>query len=243
MPSVRPRHHEVTRIEGFSDAVFGFALTLLVVSLEPPKTNEELRQLVQGSLPFALMFAMVCWIWWEHNKFFRRYGLQDAWTGFLNCVLLFVVLFYVYPLKFLTTALFGQWFGWSGVPALTDGPFVMMVYSAGVVLIFSLLALLDQHAWRKRRELGLSTVEEVSLRSARRSHLLSAAIGVASVVLAAIIPDGPLFQFSGLVYGLMGPAHFWNGYKTGKAIDAVLNPKPKDPPPQAEPPAETEPLE
>ena len=57
-----------------------------------------------GFVPFALMFAMVCWIWYEHNLFFRRYGLQDPWTVFLNCVLLFVVLFYVYPLKFLTTA-------------------------------------------------------------------------------------------------------------------------------------------
>ena len=33
------RHHEVTRIEGFSDAVFGFALTLLVVQLEVPKAG------------------------------------------------------------------------------------------------------------------------------------------------------------------------------------------------------------
>ena len=28
---------EVSRLEGFSDAVFGFALTLLVVSLEVPE--------------------------------------------------------------------------------------------------------------------------------------------------------------------------------------------------------------
>jgi hypothetical protein len=91
------RYREVSRLEGFSDAVFGFALTLLVVSLETPNDFQALRQMVTSFLPFALMFAMVCWIWYEHNLFFRRYGMQDAWTVFLNCILLFVVLFYVYP--------------------------------------------------------------------------------------------------------------------------------------------------
>jgi uncharacterized membrane protein len=111
MPAVLARPNEVTRLEGFSDAVFGFALTLLVVRLETPENSTESSQLVRGSMPFALMFAMVCYIWWEHNKFFRRYGLQDAWVAFLNSVLLFVVLFYVYPLKYLTTSLIGPWFG------------------------------------------------------------------------------------------------------------------------------------
>jgi hypothetical protein len=34
----RWRSHEISRIEGLSDAVFAFAVTLLVVSLEVPKT-------------------------------------------------------------------------------------------------------------------------------------------------------------------------------------------------------------
>ena len=38
----RWRSHEVSRIEGLSDAVFAFAVTLLVVSLEVPKTFAEL---------------------------------------------------------------------------------------------------------------------------------------------------------------------------------------------------------
>lgn len=44
---------------------------------------------------------MLVWIWFEQHKFFRRYGLQDGTTVTLNVILLFVVLFYVYPLKFL----------------------------------------------------------------------------------------------------------------------------------------------
>src|SRR5262245_42392792 len=135
------RGHEVTRIEGFSDAVFGFALTLLVVQLEAPKSPDELMALVRGSVPFAVPFAMVCYIWWEHNKFFRRYGLQDAWTAFLNSVLLFVVVFYVYPLKFLSTAILGPLVGLP-FTRFGDARVVMITYSVGVLCIFALFGLL-----------------------------------------------------------------------------------------------------
>jgi uncharacterized membrane protein len=95
------RGRDISRLEGFSDAVFAFALTLLVVSLEVPKSFDELMATMNGFFAFACCFAIVIWIWHEHNVFFRRFGLQDHFTVFLNSVLLFVVLFYVYPLKFL----------------------------------------------------------------------------------------------------------------------------------------------
>jgi len=218
------RSHDVTRLEGFSDAVFGFALTLLVVSLEVPNSVAELMQQMTGFVGFALMFAMVCWIWHEHNKFFRRYGLQDAWTVFLNSVLLFVVLFYVYPLKFLTRALLSHFFGLGGpdAPRLTsasDGARLMMLYDIGVILIFGSFVLLYQHAWSRRRRLTLSTSEELSLRFGWWSHAISAALGVVSLVVVLIEPG--LAFVAGIMFALMGPLQGWNGYRAGKAQAAL----------------------
>ena len=110
------RRREVSRIEGFSDAVFAFAITLLVVSLEVPKTFDELAAVIRGFPVFAICFALLFQVWWRHYKFFRDYDLEDSTTIALTGLLLFVVLFYVYPLKFLWSAVFSQ-LGGRPVPA------------------------------------------------------------------------------------------------------------------------------
>lgn len=110
----RWRSHELSRIEGLSDAVFGFAITLLVVSLEVPKTFNELLEAMHGFGAFAICFALLFTVWYNQYKFFRRYGLKDTITVVLNGALLFVVLFYVYPLKFLFTAVVDRFIGGHG---------------------------------------------------------------------------------------------------------------------------------
>src|ERR1043166_3748070 len=104
----RWRSHEISRIEGLSDAVFAFAVTLLVVSLEVPKTFADLMTAMRGFGVFAICFTLLFVVWFNQYKFFRRYGLTDNFTVVLNGLLLFVVLFYVYPLKFVFTFFIDQ---------------------------------------------------------------------------------------------------------------------------------------
>ena len=218
MPPVARRQHEVSRLEGFSDAVFGFALTLLVVSLEIPPSVSRLLEVAADFGPFALTFAMVGWIWWEHNVFFRRYGLQDPWTAFLNLVLLFVVLFYVYPLKFLAIQIVGLVTGGDSTWGETIGEArgLMLVYSAGVVMIFGCFVLLYRHAWTRRDRLGLDARDLIELTFGARSHAISMGLGVLSMLIVAA--NANWAAVAGMIYVLMGPLHAWNGYQQGAAL-------------------------
>ncbi len=152
----RWRAGEITRLEAFCDVVFGFAITLLVVSLEVPHTYAELLADMRGFLPFAACFAQLALIWRTHYKFSRRYGLEDPYTVFLNVVLLFLVLFYVYPLKFVFTLVFSELTGSSAGLAWHEGSVLMRIYALGFVCVFLLFVLMYVHAYRLRRELALS---------------------------------------------------------------------------------------
>src|SRR5690606_25256050 len=110
-PWFRWRGGEVSRTEALADMVFAFGITLLVVSLEVPASFDELFRMMEDFAAFALCFALMLFIWHSHYKFFRRYGLEDTYTVLLNAILLFVVLFYLYPLKFLFTFLVGELLG------------------------------------------------------------------------------------------------------------------------------------
>src|SRR5947199_1830758 len=96
----RWRSHEVSRTEGLSDAVFGFAITLLVVSLEVPRTFDELMYAMRGFGAFAISFTLLFIVWYNQYKFFRRYNLQDNIKILLNCILIFLALFDSSPLTF-----------------------------------------------------------------------------------------------------------------------------------------------
>ncbi len=207
----RWRAGEITRLEAFCDVVFGFAITLLVVSLEVPHTYAELMADMRGFLPFAACFAQLAMIWRTHYKFSRRYGLEDPYTVFLNVVLLFLVLFYVYPLKFVFTLMFSEIMGTeSGNLGWHEASVLMRIYAIGFAAVFLLFVLMYAHAYRLRRELGLSPAEVLETRFAMQENVILALVGIASFVVALKSPGwagwlylaiGPLLAIHGSIFG------------------------------------------
>ncbi len=200
----RRRGAEVSRLEGFSDAVFGFALTLLVVSLDVPKTVDDLFEAMRGFPAFSLCFLFLALIWNSHYKFCRRFGLDDGRARFLTCLLLFVVLFYIYPLKFLfSVSITGLLFG-GHVTQMTGHQFsnLLVIYDLGFAAVYIAMGLLYLHAYSLREELELSELEKFETRST--IHRILILIGVALLATVfALIPA--TLRWGGAVYAFLFP--------------------------------------
>ncbi len=212
---VRWRLHEPARIEAFSDAVMALAVTLLVVSLEVPKTYDELFLSLRGVFGFAICFLMLMFIWHDQYLFFRRYGLQDTRTISYNAMLMFVLLMYVYPLKFLFTYLT------QGNDVIVNGQLLhrftemgqmgklMIVYSAGYFIINLLFVAMHKHALKEKHELELLPIEKFNTHTFIYVYFGMMGICILSIVLALIgvytkDSTGLLESFSGIIFSITG---------------------------------------
>lgn len=206
----RERAREVSRIEAFSDVVFGFALTLIVVSLEVPQSFDELMAIMRGFPAFAICFAVLVWIWHEHHKFFRRYDLRDEITIALNAVLLFIVLFYTYPLKFIFSIITGA----GGRGSHGDAAKLFLIYGGGFIGIFLMLLLMNAWAWKKRDELELNAFERHDTITSMLFYAAYCLIGLGSIALAMTLRGFGL-NFAGWIYFSIGPVSALVGHTRG----------------------------
>lgn len=200
----RLRGHEVKRIEAISDAVFAFAVTLLIVSLEVPKSFEELVVTMKGFLAFGVSFLFLMLIWHEQNMFFRRFALDDKITIFLNGCLMFIVLFYVYPLKFLFSLMFNTITGAMQIEP-EQLPSLMYIYCSGYIIIYLLFFFMYLHAAGKKEELELTEKEFFDTQTRMWAQLILVSVGILAVFVASIVPPERAGT-AGFVYFLIGPA-------------------------------------
>jgi len=196
----RWRGEGVSRIEGLSDTVFGFAITLLVVSLEVPKTSADLLETMLGTIPFVGSFTVLFVIWRAQFEFFRRYGLEDKQTVRLTGMLLMGVLFAVYPVKFLATfvlltfpraLLAGHPDTLKQVMPIERLPLVLGLYGLGVLWVGLVFNRLYAHAWGSRERLDLTELEAFDTDDMRQRWGIFTLSGAIIVVwCAAVLATG-----------------------------------------------------
>ena len=124
-----------------------------------------------------------------------------------NSILLFVVLFYVFPLKFLFTVLIAVWSHGATLGShpdaihLTDSDFpgLMLTYSLGYSAVYMTFALLYRHARALKDTLGLNELEYFITDREYKVNLGMMLIGLFSAALTFVLPLR-LMGLTGMVY-------------------------------------------
>ena len=205
------RGEGVSRLENLSDIVFAFALSFLVASSDVPENFAQLQESLVGFFALAFCFAILLLVWHSHYTFFRRYGLEDGRTVWLNAILLFLILLFVYPLRFVahfqTNMLLGRFEtpqDLAMVLSLDQMPALQLVYSGGYAAVFAIFALLYRHAGNLHRQLELTPVERVLTAERVVMSWVHVGVGLAAVGLAFALPTlwAPVSWF---VYFLIWP--------------------------------------
>lgn len=208
-----------TRLENLTDAVFAFSVTLLVISSEVPKTYVELEASMYGFVGFIACTMMLFGIWNSHNEFFLRYGLTDKLTKTLNFLFLFLLLFYIYPLKYLFSFI-GTLFYLRIKMALGDQSEALLIkmnelsasnmeveqwtdlmvrFGVGIFCIYTIFFAFYRNALKKREQLQLNDLEFHETKTYMHCYLFVMAVSVISI-LVVLLFGGDYSHVSGLIY-------------------------------------------
>ncbi|NJC42197.1 putative membrane protein [Brevundimonas alba] len=97
------------RFEGFSDAVFAIALTLLIVEIKAPGSPEgpqgydSLVSAMAGQwrehLALLLCYGVIGAYWLQHHYTGRIYARSDHWFSALNLLFLLAIVVVPYPIR------------------------------------------------------------------------------------------------------------------------------------------------
>ena len=205
----RMRGLEMTRIEVFVDAAFAFAVTMLVISFDAiPASYAEVVLAIKGIPAFILAVIQLVWIWYTHNKWSRRFGLDTAHTVVLSAALLIVVLIYIYPMRIMAQGFF-SWIsrGYLHISfnliSLDELAGMFVFLGIGFVALCVVFVLMYRYAASLHKELRLNDYELHETRTFEYMWMGAAGVGVVCIILAMTLPL-PLVPFSGFAFALLG---------------------------------------
>ncbi|MEQ5791930.1 DUF1211 domain-containing protein [Muricauda sp. NFXS6] len=200
--------HNISRIEAFSDGVFAFAATLLVVSVGTQAENSILQVDWMMFLSFGVSFFALVGLWSVHYNFFRRTNYMDNMIIALNAILLFLILYYIFPIKSLINS-------WTGTLQINADEFssLFQLYSLGFLLIFTCYALMY---WRVYKKANNSNMQHMFY---ARHFGLFVIVALVSIIIARL-QLGLNYGLPGIIYMLLGPFCYFHAVYFQKKTNA-----------------------
>ena len=177
------------RIEAFSDGVFAFAITLLVLDIQVPESDFD--SLVSGIahqwpayLGYATSFVTIGGIWMAHHGIFRRVRYANRQLMLVNLLLLMAVAFLPFPTRLVAEAI------------RTTGPErVAVIFYGAWLLVISLLLSALWGTVARDRSLLRPEVSEREINAILRATTPNLGFYVVVIVLAILAPRVAAFGY------------------------------------------------
>lgn len=219
-PRINYRGENASRLDNLTDAVFGIAITLLIFNLTNPNSFSDLVTFTKTLPAFLISISFIIMIWNEHLEFSEIYTLNDTKLTLLNTIFIALVIFYVYPLRFLTLFLTNSFFN-TDIDVTIQGyqvPYLMIYYGFIAFALYFVLYLFYCRANTLKKELKLNAFEEFYTKSQKNRILIMFSVPLLSIFLTLIINEFSFLWASvvgGVTYVLYTPLMlFW--YKNFK---------------------------
>jgi uncharacterized membrane protein len=190
-PRISYRGETASRLDNLTDAVFGIAITLLIFNLTNPNSFQDLLTFTKTLPAFLISISFIVMVWNEHLEFSEIYTLNDTILTILNTLFIALVIFYVYPLRFLTLFLTNFFFN-TEIAVNIQGdqvPYLMVYYGFVAFALYFVLYLYYHRALKLKIELNLNAFEEFYTKSQKKRLLIMFSVPLLSIFLTLLINE------------------------------------------------------
>ena len=187
-PRITYRGANVSRLDNLTDAVFGIAITLLIFNLTNPNSFADLLTFTKTLPAFLISISFIILIWNEHLDFSEVYSLNDSILTMLTTIFIALVIFYVYPLRFVTLFLTNLFFNADIEVNIQpyQVPYLMIYYGFVAFALYFILYLFYCRVNKIKKELNLNRFEEFYTSSQKMRLLIMFTVPVISIILTLI---------------------------------------------------------
>jgi len=195
-----------TRLDNLTDAVFGIALTLLIFNITDADSFADLMLFAKSFPALLLSILFLILIWKEHVSFSLIYSIENSKLQVLNILFIALVIFYVYPLRFLTRLLTNIFFKTDielGIMG-NEVPQLMIFYGLIAFGLYFVLYLFYFTVLRNKEEFELDDYELFFTKSNSYRVLIMALVPFISVVVTLLLKN-----YSVLWASLLGGCAYW----------------------------------